>query len=179
MADIILDLTTVTDFTKPAADLIVELFNFKHGTGYTSDQFLMGVPSVGTVESKNTDLVLYGQQNTGLRGQVTVHYNRLAAHEILRGLDTMIYRTTETTVRELLPLINTKYLVNIDPSEIVDDVLPVLDPDIPTDTKDFALTFKGGALVYFGSVVLKLRQAPTDISEQFTDNVLDGFVAPV
>jgi len=176
MADTVLDLNTVTDFKKPAVDLIVELFNLKHGTGYTSDQFVTSLPSVGSVEGKNTDLILYGQQNTGLKGQVTVHYNRIAAHEILGNKDTLIFKSEETMVSDLLPLINEKYGVQIDKSEIIDAVLPVLDVNNALDVQSFALTFKGSALVYFGSVVLNIQQARTDIGTQYPDGDLPGFV---
>lgn len=170
-----IDLFSVSDYRKPAETLIVELFNFKYGTSYDAEQFSFGVPVASSIPSRDTDVTMYGNQDKGVKGSLVLHYNRVPMIQWLEDKTNFIFREDEMKVLDLLPKINEKFGVLIKPCDIIDANLPALDPSNPSDAKDFPLTLKAGHLIYFGSIVLSLRQTSVDISQEYGDTILNGF----
>lgn len=169
------DSMTVVDYRKPAEDLVVDLFNFKYGTSYSASQFSFGVPVASSIPSRDTDVTMFGNQDQGVKGSLVLHYNRVPMTAWLEGKTNFIFREDETKVSDLLPKINEKFGVFIKSCDIIDANLPTLNPGVPSDAKDFALTLKAGHLVHFGSIVLSLRQTLVDIGEEYGDTILNGF----
>ena len=81
----------------------------------------------------------------------------------------------EVRVSDLLEQINEKFGIYLEAKDIEDANLPILDEDDPEDTKDFPLTIAPGHLIYFGSIILKLKAKPIDLGQEYGDSELDGF----
>ncbi|MCK9234983.1 MAG: hypothetical protein M0R77_01140 [Gammaproteobacteria bacterium] len=172
------DFDIITDYNKTPEELLTELFNLKNGTDYSPEQFTFGEPELSTVENRNTNIRMYGRQNTGMRGSALLHYNRVSAIDLLEKSDNILLYSDEVFFTDFIPQINEKFGILLRKEDVVEHELTPLDPLNPEDSREIPLTFKMNHKIFFGSIILKMIHVGVDLSEDYPESELDGFVFP-
>lgn len=174
-----------SDFTKVSAEILVDLINEDNpGHGFTTGilQFGLPVAPAGGSPARNTELVVSAAADSGYSGSVTVLYNRVDMAEI-PGLNNKIFPAgNAVNVSDLIPEINARYHINLQPSDYVDAALPPFTGE-PNEDLNFQVTANSDSLVWFGNVILTITANDIPLNTVITTTTLNGlnyvpYVAP-
>lgn len=158
----------VPDFTQPGEDQLLAMINDANSKSYTFSDIEFDPPQQTTQgEAENTLCNVRAIPGSGLKGSVTVYYNRLDLETLFTGyLDIPIDPTT--TLSEILDGILDEYGINLS----ADDVTYAA-----TDNAQGVLTAKGGSFLLTGNVDVYLTGAemPDETLLAFDGDPILGF----
>lgn len=174
------------DLTKHGEQLVFDLLNAanpnqKHGP-FATTNVTLGAPTPlsGHVSGNNSSLVVTGTVGAGYSGARTITYSRLDLTAVLlaKGVTgTLSFpNSSYKTSTDLLPLINTTYNMNLQPTDVVQENLPA-DDDV-TGVVSYTLKASANCLTYTGQLGIALQPASIDLGRAFKGNILNGFVPP-
>lgn len=174
MADII------TDFTKPAQQIIVDLVNNDNTTALTPGLLTFGLPSVPTGSpARDTDLTLTAIAGSGYTGSVTVHYNRVNLADVPGARSTDFPLGDAVNVSDLIPEINAAYGIalsnTVDPThpDFTDGALPTFTGE-PNEDHTFPLIADADSLVWENQVTLSVHGNDIPLDTVVTSTTLNG-----
>lgn len=134
--------------------LLLAALNAKLGTNYKIEDFDFGIPeAVQIIEpTHNSKIQLGPKMSSGYYGVRTVFYNRIHASELGKII---VPYAGEQFVSALLPQINDKYGILIQPSDIIDKPIPA-----PTTSNqvEVNLEFAAGSIIYYSSTFIQVGQ---------------------
>jgi len=185
-------------YSLPPKDEVFELINTanKMNPGWvtvTPTNVKLGVPSAATVAGNtmmNTAIRL-SAANTDFIGSQVVNYRRRDLNVLFRGVLAMMERYSPNqsplvlktavvfSVYDLLPLINSKYGLNLTVDDVAD--VKITRGDTLEDgfyTTTVVVTAKPTSLAYIGQFALKWKGAAQDISQMISITDLPGRLFP-
>lgn len=166
--------------TKLPKELLLSIINDKNPNASLVDSMVsFGAPTVyAGGNGKNTQITGTALTGSGLVVDSTqdYFYNRLDIASIPGSLSKVFQKGDATKVADLLPEINTRYGINLQTGEYTNSDLPPFEGDIPNEEHDFDLVIDASALVYYGTLSLKVRTDEIALAVVTPNNVLDGFV---
>lgn len=113
-----------TDFSKPSKEIVVDLINATHGTAFQPADLVFSPPLRLLTGPYDTSLVVAGDLEGKLAGQVGLHYNRVPLNAVAPTGPITIVRGEAATVADLLPSINAVCGTFFKPEDIQDAPLP-------------------------------------------------------
>lgn len=138
-------------------DVIIHLLSQLDGRQYHRDDFVFTNPAINTDPSfqKNSVIRMQPKAASGYYASRKVFYNRINIADI--GPLTILEQdvTTETTLVELLPLINDKYGIFIQASDIVDAEIPPADMD---GNISIDLEFTESSIIFYGGTTIEIPE---------------------
>ena len=176
MADI------VTDFTKSAQQIIIDLVNNDNTLALVPASVTFGVPTAATVGGsivRDTDLTLTAVEGSGYTGSATIHYNRVDLSVVPGTRSTTFPKGDATHVSDLLPEINAAYGINMSNTadaqhpDFVEAALPTF-TGTPNEEHTFQFTADANSLVWENSVTLTVHADDIPLSTAITNATLNG-----
>lgn len=167
----------VADFKQTDEQIIMGLINNDNGTAFTAAQIIFGeAVSTGNTENDlETNMVVTAASGSGYTGSVTVKYNRVGLGFMADLAPDWVIVTDEAQSTDLIALLNEKFGINLQETDIVDEELPVLLPDAP---EQFVLQAAAESKIFAGEVSLTLAAPTEPLSSVLTITDLDGLYAP-
>ncbi|QVW55236.1 hypothetical protein pEaSNUABM29_00196 [Erwinia phage pEa_SNUABM_29] len=169
-------------FGKSAKELVYDLIVSQNpglaDKGITIDKLQFATPSNVTAPDPdlekytrlNTTLAVTGIVDKGAFGKIGLTYRRLFMDHLFENVVISVDGTGVTKASELLPLIQAKYNLIIDPSE-------VYATESMTTPEKHNLRFNGSSLAWIGTLEVYLSEVPSDsvdITKLITVTELDG-----
>ncbi len=104
---------------------VLDLINKDNNTFFTDEHLDFGVPQpMPEGASRNTALVVTSKQTSAFSGSVTVTYNRLDLATMFAAANKQVQYDPEwETTHDLLPVINQRFNLLIEPADIINDPL--------------------------------------------------------
>lgn len=176
MADI------VTDFTKSAQQIIIDLVNNDNTLALTPALVTFGAPTAATVGgsiTRDTDLTLTAVDGSGYTGSATIHYNRVDLSTVPGSRSTTFPKGDAVNIADLLDEINAAYGINMsntaDPAhaDFTDGPLPAF-TGTPNEEHTFQFTADANSLVWENSVQLTVHANDIALSDAITTPTLNG-----
>jgi hypothetical protein len=163
-----------TDFSKPPEEVLASLIkdtnpdmNFVPAdVAFDDPQATSG----GDALVRDTAVVVHSTFTGRYTGQKDVIYNRVQLTDVIRHNPApMVERTFQGTLRDMVPIINERFGIDLKRTDIIDQVLPNVF-GIVSATMQVSNT----SLVYQGSVVLQIRRTMA-LDVGVTDRLLSPF----
>lgn len=184
------------DYTKSPDEILLTLINNDNpGKNITLAQVALATPSVvvdgsetgPSFNNRKTKLRVSAVNGSGYADYVDVSYSRIHFRDMLTPTeaDTVKYpKTTEhfslgenTALSHLLPQINSKYGVNLQPEDFWDTTLPTFEGLPPYDDKYVKLEAKPDSKIYIGGVLIKIDPNDYDLANMPV-TTLGGLIYP-
>lgn len=172
----------VSDFTKSAQQIIIDLVNNDNSLSLTPALVTFGAPTHATVGgsiTRDTDLTLTAVAGSGYSGSATIHYNRVDLSTVPGSRSTVFPKGDAVNISDLLPEINAAYGINMsntaDPQhpDFVDGPLPTF-TGTPNEQHDFQFTADANSLVWENSVTLTVHANDIPLSSAISNPTLNG-----
>jgi len=149
------------DFTKPPAEIIVELINYCNGTSLTSDMLTYGLPAVIT-GNHNTVVIASSTSTSPYEGDLEVTYNRIDLGEYFADLDKfLVAEDGARYVSDIIPQINATYKLNLTRDDYLDAPLPDSSQTDSSQGASFVLKANPRSLIFIGQVALRVTNNDT------------------
>lgn len=185
------------DYTKSPDEILVQLINDENNRSFTVDQLdLLNIaiapdPVNGREPFNNsrTSIGVFAADGSGYFGDVTVKYNRVPVREVFLTNDpeSVRYPISFDTYKlngrvnlvDLIPEINSRHAINLQPEDVYDIPLPTFDEAPPPhDPKYALLEIAGVHKVFFGGINLRIVPSDWDLNNmQYSE--LNGLNYPV
>lgn len=187
-------------YSKQSQQLLVDLINASNPSlpvALTTTNAKYGAPAVITPQAgtiQNTSIKVTAKASSQYIGNTTLSYRRLDFGSLLRSIPVRIdkYSPTGTNfspykISDLIAVINSKYGLNIQPSDYVDGSLPAGNTNavpaigLAAGTRNSSITVAAaaGSYGYVGSFTLYWVQAPQDLATMIlTPNLENARVYP-
>lgn len=153
--------------------VLLALYNAKEGTSLQLSDFVFSIPVMPTENNpiRNTKIKMYPYAASGYYGVKTIYYNRIHLSEL--GV-IRVTRGNALTLVDLLPAINSKYGVDILPTDVINYTLPALttSQDIVVD-----ITFSTSSVVFYAGDKITLEgdiTAPSFVLDTIMGGVSNG-----
>jgi hypothetical protein len=133
--------------------VLLAALNQALGKNFTLAEFTFSDPVAITIPTptRNTMIKLAPLAASGYYGVRKVYYNRIHVSELGQ---IVVSRGAATRVSDLLPQINEKYGVYIQPTDIYDGLLPA---EVPGETEvQITLNFRPSSIIFYGGVQIIL-----------------------
>jgi lysophospholipase L1-like esterase len=133
--------------------VLLAALNQALGKNFTLAEFTFSDPVAITIPTptRNTMIKLAPLAASGYYGVRKVYYNRIHVSELGQ---IVVSRGAATRVSDLLPQINEKYGVYIQPTDIYDGLLPAV---VPGETEvQITLNFRPSSIIFYGGVQIIL-----------------------
>lgn len=133
--------------------VLLAALNQALGKNFTLAEFTFSDPEAITIPTptRNTVIKLAPLAASGYYGVRKVYYNRIHVSELGQ---IVVVRGAATRVSDLLPQINEKYGVFIQPTDIYDGLLPA---EVPGETEvQITLNFRPSSIIFYGGVQIIL-----------------------
>lgn len=159
------------NLTQTPKQILVSLINQDNGTALSEEMLVFGTPATHS-GAKNTSIVATAAPDMGYTGSVTFNYNRLNIANIPGTRSKVFSQGTNVNISDLIPLINSRYQINLTANDFTQALLPTFTLQTPNQLLDFVLTIKSTSLIYYGSVTLQLRRADINLNTIITNTNL-------
>lgn len=152
----------VSDFTKPPEEVVIDLINFDNGTAFTPATLSMAGAPVAIPKAppafRNTEIRVTPSSLTRKVGTARLYYNRINLADVPGFLRSTIFDLNPQAkrIRDVIPLINERYRINLTPLDYVDADLP----QITADPQPVTIQVTPEALVYIGSLDIQVKLDP-------------------
>ena len=167
------------DFSKVSKQILIDQINTDNSTALTDQIIGFALPVAGAEgDPKNTSLVVNALPGSGYTGNVTVTYNRVALSAFVGSKDLTFQKGDATTLKDLIPEINTLLGFNLQDDDYVDAAIPTFTGE-PNEEHDVILAANADSLAYIGSITITVKGADVELSTVITTTVLNGLTAPV
>ena len=171
----------VTDFTKAAAQIIIDLVNNDNTLALVVASVTMGAPTaavLGGSITRDTDLTLTAVEGSGYTGSATIHYNRVDLSTVPGSRSTVFPKGDAVNISDLLAEINAAYGINMSNTDalhhdFVDGALPTF-TGTPNEQHTFQFTADANSLVWENSVTLTVHANDIALSDAITNATLNG-----
>ena len=184
------------DYTQSPDDVLVALINEENDRTFTVADLVLHnlaiapdpVSGRDAFNNVRTALRVDAAQNSGYINGVDITYNRVNLRDVFPNNDPPSVRypvSTDagyvlgerTNLVDILPDVNTRYGINIQASDVFDNVLPTFEGPPPYDPAFIRLELMAGHKVFIGGI--NLRILPNDWSlSNLTYVELDGLLYP-
>jgi hypothetical protein len=166
-----------TDLTKAPLEILVDLINDTNGCALTTSDITFGPPSSIPNGARNTGLRITATASSVYSGSRDVTYDRIDMASIPGLRSTVFVLDGAKTIRDLIPKINNAYMLNLQPEDYYDDVLPVF--EMGSDTVyHFTLRAKPASYIYRNWLVLTGGDNKLVIGDVIAQDLLSGFILP-
>lgn len=180
--------TFVSDYTKSAQQIIIDLVNNDNTLALTPALVTFGAPTAATVGgsiTRDTDLTLTAVAGSGYSGSQTIHYNRVNLANVPGSRSTVFPKGNAVNISDLVPEINAAYGINMSNTadaqhpDFVDAALPTF-TGTPNEQHDFQFTADANSLVWENSVTLTVHANDIPLSSAIVNPTLNGltYTAP-
>jgi hypothetical protein len=166
-----------TDLTKAPLEILVDLINDTNGCALTTSDITFGPPSALLNSARNTSLRITATPSSVYSGSRDVTYDRIDMATIPGLRSTGFDLGTARTIRDLIPMINNAYLLNLQPEDYYDDILPNFGQGADV-SYHFTLRAKPASYIYRNWLVLSGNGNRLVIGDVITQNLLSGFILP-
>lgn len=172
----------VTDFTKSAQQIIIDLVNNDNSLALTTAKVTFGAPTAATVGgsvTRDTDLTLTAVAGSGYSGAATIHYNRVDLASVPGARSTVFPIGTAVNISDLIAEINAAYGINLSNTadtahkDYVDGPLPTF-TGTANEQHQFQLAADADSLVWENSVQLTVQANDIPLSTAITNPTLNG-----
>lgn len=184
-----------TDYTKSPDEILVQLINDENGRNFSiTDLDLLNIaiapdPVSGRESYNNsrTSIGVFAADGSGYKGNVGITYNRVPVRDVFGTTDDISVRYPNSedgyklqdrvNLVDLIPEINSRHAINLQPSDVFDIALPTFDGPPPYDPKYARLEIAGLHKVFFGGINIRVLPNDWDLNNmQYTE--LNGLVYP-
>ncbi len=166
-----------TDFTKLPLDILVDLINFTDGCALSSSDITFSPPTALVSGNRNTGVTVTATPSSPYSGSRDLTYNRVDLASVPGERSTTFSFNGAVTMSDLIPQINAAYLINLQPEDYYNDLLPNLsDPSL--SSFNFALRAKPGSYIWRNQLILTGQGNLVIIGNVITQNLLNGFILP-
>lgn len=150
------------DFTKSAAEIIVELINYCNGTSLTSDMLTYKLPPTVISGNHNTVVEATATPTSPYEGMMEVTYNRIDLGELFESFDKFLVADSGARyISDIIPLVNAKYKLNLTRDDYLDGPLPDSSQANPETGSSFVLKANPRSLIFIGQVSLSVTNNET------------------
>jgi|SRR5690554_1458553 len=167
------------DFTKREVEVLIEQI-VRDNPGYplTPAMVTFGTPYVFTPTDRiprNTSIVATAIEGAGYEGSTTFYYNRVALTDFVDwGVTDLTFVVDgERFFSDLLPQINARLNIRLDPERMFDEPLPDFSPGQP-QAVDVTITARPDSLCYIGSLTIRVVNSGIELEDVILDTALDG-----
>lgn len=165
-----------TDFTKLPKQIIVDLINSDNsGAAMTTELLDFGLPTAATGQSpaRNTELTVTAHAGSGYTGNVVLKYNRVDFAVVPGTRSNEFPVGNATNVSDLIPEINARFGINLQAGDYVDAALPPFHGQ-PNEKLDVLIAAHSDALVWLGTLTIKIHANDIPLNTVITNNTLNG-----
>lgn len=166
------------DYTRNEIDILIDLIRDDNSRKtLTTGQVTFGSPSeFAPIEGvdRNTVIIATAISGRGYTGSQPFYYNRLPLSAFVPTGDPEVLtfqKGDRVKLSELLPEINARFKINLTADKIVDANLPDISE---IDADDIQLAMQPNSLVYTDTLMLRIENDLTPLSEVITKPDLDG-----
>lgn len=167
----------MSDMTKASKDVVLALINGDNGKGLTYSVIDIGLPTVATTGSKNTNVTLSAKTGSGYKGSQTFNYDRLHLTTAIltpSGKDATFILGDAKKIKDIIPELNALLSINLGDDDYVDGDLPTFTGGVANEEHDVQVVAKNDSLAYIGSLTFKLKADDIDLAEYLTVTDLSG-----
>lgn len=166
-------------YDKPSRDMLLDAINRQNGltaNPLTWQQIAAGFPEAVQTPgaTRDTRVLLYGLNGQGYKGTVTITYDRISMPVLFRNLVPVVITNPVNKVSELLPFLNERYGLSLEPDDIEDFSVSDLGENWIADVK-----IKEGCLAWQGTFPLRYAKFMPNLNDVVTTVDLDAIVAPL
>lgn len=166
-------------YDKPSRDMLLDAINKQNGltaNPLTWQQIAAGFPEVVQTPGapRDTRVLLYGLNGKGYKGTVSITYDRINMPVLFRNLVPMVITNPVNKVSELLPFLNQRYGLSLEPDDIEDFSVADLGESWVAEVK-----IREGSLAWSGSFPLRYAKFLPNLADLVTTVDLDAIVAPL
>ena len=111
----------------------------------------VGVPFAANVDDKNTGVRITDLAQNGYSGWANVYYNRIPFVRLFTSTNLQITINSATTLRALIPAINTAYGTFLVPEDVVDGPVPANAAGVRLTAADGSIMWQPGTFVALGT----------------------------
>jgi hypothetical protein len=158
-------------------EILVDLINATNGCALTTADITFGPPRALVDASRNTSLMISARPSSVYSGTREVTYDRvdMAALPGSRSINFSIRGAA--SMKDVVPLINEAYQINLQPEDYYDDALPSSE-QLAENGNHFTLRAKPGSYIYRNWLMLSANGDKIVIGDYITQQLLNGFVMP-
>lgn len=147
------------DYSQDTKKVLFDMINAENNIQLDFNDFDISSPVIynSTRNTSNTSVRLTPKAGTGYYGTSEIHYKRLDISEIFDSQVFSYNPQTETTLYDLIPIINSFYGIYLKEEDLINVPIPVYDPLNPTAIRTILVSaqatsyfFKGNFNLSFG-----------------------------
>lgn len=153
----------------PAAGIqaMLWLINQNAKQVFTLSQISIGSPAASSDPRANSQVVVSALPGSGYGGSITLYYNRRTLASVFSNTAWLLPTiSSDTTIKALIPQINSAYGVNLDPTDVV---------DAPVKAGATSLTLQAASTSYVFQPGDALKLPTVSLSSVVTITYLAGF----
>lgn len=158
---------------KPSRQAVVDAINHTNGLydkPLTLDQIALGyaqdIPELNA--PRNTRLLIYALNGSGMRGTQTVTYNRYSFNRYFLNITVFVFGEPVKMASDVLPLVNKKYQTELRKEDIIDVDVSKLGEDWIVD-----ILPRPGNVMWTGGFKLRYARHIPSLPDLIPNNVVD------
>lgn len=161
---------TVLDISKPAKEVLIDKLNAANSLNLQPNDFVMGAPEVQVNPNYDTKIVLAPTTSSQWYESLSIFYKRIKLQEVFEVNLKAFTTGVETTLEEILPLINATYGIYLTPDDVEPATIVFSNPAVLTSGGTVAVVAKTTSPLFHGNKTIQINVTNVEGPAIYEDN---------
>ena len=161
---------TVLDISKAAKEVLIDKLNAANSLNLQPNDFVMGVPEVQVNPNYDTKIVLAPTTSSQWYESLSIFYKRIKLQEVFEVNLKAFTTGVETTLEEILPLINATYGIYLTPDDVEPATIVFSNPAVLTSGGTVSVVAKTTSPLFQGNKTIQINVTNVEGPVIYEDN---------